>query len=76
MNEILNCKGLRCPKPVLKVAIKANSIAPGTTLEVHAVCPSFPVDIIKIQGRYLSAVWTMAVFLLQQYSFRLYCFYF
>ena len=47
MTEMLDCKGLKCPQPVLKVAIKAKSIAPGTTLEVHADCPSFPQDIQK-----------------------------
>ena len=47
MAEVLNCKGLKCPKPVLKVAIKARSIAPGSTLEVHADCPSFESDIKK-----------------------------
>ncbi|MBN1412944.1 MAG: sulfurtransferase TusA family protein [Spirochaetales bacterium] len=47
MTETLDCKGMKCPKPVLKVAIKANSIAPGSTLVVHADCPSFPDDIKK-----------------------------
>lgn len=47
MAEILDCKGLKCPQPVLKVAIKARSIAAGSTLEVHADCPSFESDISK-----------------------------
>ena len=47
MTEVLDCKGLKCPQPVLKVAIKANTIGPGTALEVHADCPSFPKDIEK-----------------------------
>ena len=47
MAEVLDCKGFKCPKPVLKLAIKANSIAPGTTLEVHADCSSFPTDVKK-----------------------------
>ncbi len=47
MAEILDCRGMKCPQPVLKVAIKANSIAPGSTLEVHADCESFPDDIKK-----------------------------
>lgn len=47
MTQILDCKGLKCPKPVLKVAVKANSLAPGTVLEVHADCASFPGDIKK-----------------------------
>ncbi len=47
MAEVLNCVGMKCPQPVLKLAIKANSIAPGTVLEVHADCPSFPQDVQK-----------------------------
>jgi tRNA 2-thiouridine synthesizing protein A len=47
MAEVLDCKGLKCPQPVLKVAIKANSIEPGTTLEVYADCETFPDDIKK-----------------------------
>ncbi len=47
MTEILNCKGMKCPQPVLKTAIKANILAPGTTLEVHADCHSFQQDIQK-----------------------------
>ncbi|MEW5816857.1 MAG: sulfurtransferase TusA family protein [Spirochaetota bacterium] len=47
MPEILDCKGLKCPQPVLKLSIKARSITPGTTVEVHADCPSFPEDIKK-----------------------------
>lgn len=47
MAEILDCKGMKCPKPVLKVAIKANSLAQGSVLEVHADCTSFPEDIKK-----------------------------
>ena len=47
MAEILDCKGMKCPKPVLKVAIKANAIPSGTVLEVQADCPSFPQDIKK-----------------------------
>jgi tRNA 2-thiouridine synthesizing protein A len=47
MAEVLNCKGLKCPQPVLKTAIKANSLPAGTTLEVQADCPSFADDITK-----------------------------
>lgn len=47
MTEVLNCKGLKCPQPVLKMAIKARSLKPGTTLEVHADCASFPQDVQK-----------------------------
>lgn len=47
MAEVLNCKGMKCPQPVLKTAIKANTLPPGTTLEVHADCHSFSQDIQK-----------------------------
>ncbi len=47
MSEMLNCRGLKCPQPVLKVAIKAKTIAAGGTLEVHADCPTFESDIKK-----------------------------
>ena len=47
MAETLDARGLKCPQPVLKVAIKANTIPAGTTLEVLADCPSFPDDIKK-----------------------------
>ncbi|RKX77513.1 MAG: SirA-like protein [Spirochaetes bacterium] len=47
MAEVLNCKGLKCPQPVLKVAIKSRSMKPGDTLEVHADCDAFPNDIKK-----------------------------
>jgi len=37
--------GLKCPQPVLKIAVKAKEIQPGDTLEVLADCESFPKDI-------------------------------
>ena len=47
MAEVLNCRGMKCPQPVLKVAIKANTLPSGSILEVHADCPSFASDITK-----------------------------
>ena len=47
MAEILNCRGMKCPQPVLKTAIKANTLPAGTTLEVQADCPTFPDDVKK-----------------------------
>jgi len=43
----LDTLGLKCPQPILKVAIMAKSIQPGDLLEVMADCESFPVDIKK-----------------------------
>ena len=47
MAEVLNCNGMKCPQPVLKTAIKANTLPAGTVLEVHADCPTFANDITK-----------------------------
>lgn len=47
MAEVLDCKGLKCPQPVLKTAIKANTLPAGTSLEVQADCPTFADDITK-----------------------------
>ena len=44
MAVVLDCKGLKCPQPILKVAIKASGMKAGDTLEVHADCPSFQAD--------------------------------
>jgi len=40
----LNTIGLRCPQPVLKVAIKVPDMKPGDILEVLGDCPSFERD--------------------------------
>jgi len=47
MPEVLDCRGLKCPQPVLKLAIKARTAPPGTAIEVHGDCPTFPVDVEK-----------------------------
>lgn len=41
----LNALGLKCPQPVLKVAIKAKEMQSGDLLEIQADCPSFADDI-------------------------------
>jgi len=41
----LNCLGLKCPQPILKVVAIIPSIPAGDILEVKADCPSFPKDI-------------------------------
>jgi tRNA 2-thiouridine synthesizing protein A len=59
MTDLLDCRGLKCPQPVLKVAIRAASADPGTTLEVQADCESFSQDIEKWcsdSGRVLMSV--------------------
>ena len=41
----LDTLGLKCPQPILKVAIKAKELQPGDLLEVVANCHSFPADV-------------------------------
>ena len=43
--ETLNTLGLKCPQPILKVAVKAKELNAGDILEVIADCESFPKDI-------------------------------
>jgi tRNA 2-thiouridine synthesizing protein A len=43
----LDTLGLKCPQPILKVAVMAKSLQPGDLLEVTADCESFPADIKK-----------------------------
>jgi tRNA 2-thiouridine synthesizing protein A len=47
MSDVLDCKGLKCPQPVLKLAIRSSRISSGTTIDVHADCPSFEDDVRK-----------------------------
>lgn len=42
----LDTLGLKCPQPILKVAIKAKELQPGDILEVLADCHSFSGDIV------------------------------
>ena len=42
---VLDCIGLRCPQPILKVATKVPEIKACDLLEVLADCSSFPQDI-------------------------------
>ena len=45
--DVLDCNGMKCPQPVLKLAIISRKIQAGTLLEVLADCPQFPSDIRK-----------------------------
>ncbi len=45
MAQTLDTRGLKCPQPILKIAILAKQISEGELLEVQADCPSFPDDI-------------------------------
>jgi tRNA 2-thiouridine synthesizing protein A len=41
----LDCLGLRCPQPILKIAAKSAELKLGDILEVIADCPTFEKDI-------------------------------
>jgi len=43
--EILDTLGLKCPQPVLKIAVRAPDMKPGDILEVLGDCPTFEKDI-------------------------------
>lgn len=43
--RLLDCLGLKCPQPILKVAGTVPEMKPGDVLEVTADCPMFPKDI-------------------------------
>jgi len=45
MAEILDYRGLRCPQPVLKAAMKIQTLPAGTTIEILADCPDFPQEV-------------------------------
>ena len=42
---VLDTLGVKCPQPVLKIAVKAPSMKPGDILEVIGDCPTFERDI-------------------------------
>jgi tRNA 2-thiouridine synthesizing protein A len=37
--------GLKCPQPILEVAVKAKQLPPGDVIEVLSDCESFPRDV-------------------------------
>jgi tRNA 2-thiouridine synthesizing protein A len=43
--EVLDTLGLKCPQPVLKIAVKAPDMKPGEILEVLGDCPTFEKDV-------------------------------
>lgn len=45
--ETLDTLGLKCPKPVLKIAARAHKMNPGDVLEVVGDCPTFEPDVRK-----------------------------
>ena len=43
--EVLDTLGLKCPQPVLKIAVKAPDMKPGDILEILGDCPTFEKDV-------------------------------
>jgi len=43
--EVLDTLGLKCPQPVLKIAVRAPDMKPSDILEVLGDCPTFERDI-------------------------------
>ena len=42
--EVLDCLGMKCPQPVLKIAAKAASMKSGDSLDVLGDCATFEND--------------------------------
>jgi tRNA 2-thiouridine synthesizing protein A len=42
---VLDTLGVKCPQPVLKLAVKAPTMKPGDILEVLGDCPTFERDL-------------------------------
>ena len=43
----IDARGLKCPQPVLKLAIAARTTDKGARIVVQADCPDFPKDVRK-----------------------------
>ncbi len=43
--QLLDTAGLKCPQPVLKIAVKAADMKHGDILEVIGDCPTFERDV-------------------------------
>ena len=43
--EVLDTLGLKCPQPVLKIAVKLAEMMHGDILEVLGDCPTFEKDV-------------------------------
>jgi len=43
--EVLDAIGLKCPQPILKIAVIAPDMKPGDILEILGDCPTFEKDV-------------------------------
>jgi tRNA 2-thiouridine synthesizing protein A len=44
--ELVDTLGMRCPQPVIKIAVKSPDMKPGDILEILGDCPTFERDIL------------------------------
>ena len=45
MAEVLDCRGMRCPRPIVEMAKKMKTMEPGQTLELWATDPVAKKDV-------------------------------
>ncbi|MBI4861880.1 MAG: sulfurtransferase TusA family protein [Candidatus Riflebacteria bacterium] len=45
--KVLNCLGLQCPQPILKMSTSVAELRPGDILQVSGDCPTFEDDVRK-----------------------------
>ena len=50
-NDVLDCMGMKCPQPVLKLAAKSPTMKAGDILDVLGDCPTFETDMKQWCGR-------------------------
>jgi tRNA 2-thiouridine synthesizing protein A len=43
--EVLDTLGMKCPQPILKIAVRAPDMKPGDILEILGDCPTFEKDV-------------------------------
>ena len=41
----IDCTGMRCPQPVLKLAVETADTPPGSVVEIIGDCPTFEKDV-------------------------------
>lgn len=44
-NELIDCKGLSCPMPIVKLSRAMKNLAAGQTVTVEATDPAFEADL-------------------------------
>ncbi|HEY1468401.1 MAG TPA: sulfurtransferase TusA family protein [Candidatus Acidoferrum sp.] len=45
--KVMDCRGMKCPLPTLKMLSESRNMKAGEILEVVADCPSFEADVRK-----------------------------